>query len=252
MVAANSLNISETGFQSFDGVSVFKGRTLQAGTGISISNGTGVSGNPTVSSSLNFPLDPSLGGTGANNVATSGTLLRGNGTDFVPTTATYPNTAGTSGNVLTSDGTNWNSAAPISSAGTLNTLNFTLTNSQIKNIHGTPIQLLAAPGAGKTYVIVQSLAKLIYGGTNAFVAGGSARLTLYGGTTYFASELMLNGTLVATGNRYESNSGLQGTGSVDGANLALNIYNPSATEISGNAANNNTISGSIAYYIATL
>jgi hypothetical protein len=107
MVAANSLNISETGFQSFDGVSVFKGRTLQAGTGISISNGTGVTGNPTVSSSLNFPLDPSLGGTGANNAATSGTLLRGNGTDFVPTTATYPDTAGTLGSFLISDGANF-------------------------------------------------------------------------------------------------------------------------------------------------
>lgn len=49
MVAANSLNISEVGFQSFDGVSVFKGRTLTAGAGISITNGTGVLGNPTIS-----------------------------------------------------------------------------------------------------------------------------------------------------------------------------------------------------------
>lgn len=55
MVAANSLNISETGFQSFDGVSVFKGRTLQAGTGISISNGTGVSGNPTIAAGATVP-----------------------------------------------------------------------------------------------------------------------------------------------------------------------------------------------------
>lgn len=111
MGVGNALNINQAGLQSFDGISVFTGRTITAGSGISIANGNGISGNPIVSSSLSFPLDPSLGGTGANNSATSGTLLRGNGTDFVPTTATYPNTAGTSGNVLTSDGTNWTSAA---------------------------------------------------------------------------------------------------------------------------------------------
>lgn len=38
------------------------------------------------------PIAASDGGTGANNTATSGTMLRGNGTNFVPTTATYPST----------------------------------------------------------------------------------------------------------------------------------------------------------------
>ena len=47
------------------------------------------------------------------SVATgTGTILRADGTNWVPTTATYPNTAGANGNVLTSDGTNWNSSAP--------------------------------------------------------------------------------------------------------------------------------------------
>ena len=52
----------------------------------------------------------------AINIATgaSGTILRGAGVGVAPTfsTATYPATAGTSGNVLTSDGTNWASSAP--------------------------------------------------------------------------------------------------------------------------------------------
>ena len=56
---------------------------------------------------LGSPLPITSGGTGANNVATSGTLLRGNGTEFVPTTATYPATAGTSGKILQSNGTNY-------------------------------------------------------------------------------------------------------------------------------------------------
>lgn len=45
---ANSLNISQTGIQSFDGTATFVGRTLTPGTGITISNGNGVSGNPTI------------------------------------------------------------------------------------------------------------------------------------------------------------------------------------------------------------
>ncbi len=42
---------------------------------------------------------------------TSGTILKNNGTTFVASTETYA-APGTSGNVMTSDGTNWTSAAP--------------------------------------------------------------------------------------------------------------------------------------------
>ncbi len=62
MTAANSLNISEVGFQSFNGVNLFKGRTLTAGTGITIIDGTGVSGNPTISIT---------GGAAVNSVVTT-------------------------------------------------------------------------------------------------------------------------------------------------------------------------------------
>lgn len=57
---------------------------------------------------------------GASNAISSvgpgsaGQILRSGGNAANPaySTATYPSTAGTSGNVLTSDGTNWNSSAP--------------------------------------------------------------------------------------------------------------------------------------------
>lgn len=55
MVASNDLNISVPGFVSFDGVSTFNGRTLTAGTGISISNGDGISGNPVITASASSP-----------------------------------------------------------------------------------------------------------------------------------------------------------------------------------------------------
>jgi len=50
------------------------------------------------------------------STATAGQILR-SGSSAAPSwsTATYPATAGTSGNVLTSDGTNWTSAAPAAS-----------------------------------------------------------------------------------------------------------------------------------------
>ena len=52
---------------------------------------------------------------GLPDSATDGKLMRGNGTTWTETTAQYPDAAGTSGNILTSDGTNWVSAAPASS-----------------------------------------------------------------------------------------------------------------------------------------
>jgi hypothetical protein len=45
---ANSLNISQPGYVTFDGTATFAGRTFQAGTGISLTNASGVSGNTTI------------------------------------------------------------------------------------------------------------------------------------------------------------------------------------------------------------
>ena len=72
MVAANSLNITEAGFQSFDGVSIFKGRTLTAGAGISITNGDGLSGNPIITNTAApatpyISLSPYIVGTDVNS-----------------------------------------------------------------------------------------------------------------------------------------------------------------------------------------
>ncbi len=49
MTTANDLNIQQAGVVTFDGVATFFGRTLTAGTGISISNGNGVAGDPVIS-----------------------------------------------------------------------------------------------------------------------------------------------------------------------------------------------------------
>lgn len=49
MATGNALNANQAGFQSYDGAGNFNGRTLQAGANVTISNGDGVSGNPSIS-----------------------------------------------------------------------------------------------------------------------------------------------------------------------------------------------------------
>lgn len=49
MATSNDLNISEAGYVTFDGTSIFHGRTFQAGLGISLTNASGVAGNTTIS-----------------------------------------------------------------------------------------------------------------------------------------------------------------------------------------------------------
>ena len=49
---ANALNISEAGYVTHDGSGVFHGRTFQAGTGITLTNASGVAGNTIISTQI--------------------------------------------------------------------------------------------------------------------------------------------------------------------------------------------------------
>lgn len=49
MATSNDLNISQAGYVVFDGTATFSGRTFQAGSGITITNASGVAGNTTIS-----------------------------------------------------------------------------------------------------------------------------------------------------------------------------------------------------------
>lgn len=159
---------------------------------------------------------------------------------------------GTSGNVLTSNGTAWTSAAA-SGVGIL-TVSGSLTNSQIKNLHATPITVISAPGAGKKVVIINCEAAMVYGGTNNFGATASQFIQLSPvSTNKTLATVLTNTSIVGTVTSYNSNKGADINGvSTDFDNLAVALYNPIATEISGNAANNNTVNYFITYQIVTI
>lgn len=233
------------------------GQVLQSG---------GNAANPAYST----PTYPSASGTagkvvisdGTNNVystptfpnasATLNKIIKSDGTNWIASTETYA-APGTSGNVMTSDGTNWtSSAAP---GGGILVASGQLTNSQIKNLHGTPVQAIAAPGSGKVIQIITAAGSLNYGGSNAFTAAASQLIGLYYGTTLAAGSILRNTPLIATSSQYQNNDVpgfFSGTALSNVSNTVLNLYNPIATEISGNAANNNTINYIIEYKILTI
>jgi hypothetical protein len=97
---ANDLNISETGFVSHNGAGIFHGRTLTAGTGITITNGTGVSGDPIITSTAaatdlhtaRFIVASSTSGTGANFTNITAAIAAAQGTGINSTIFLQPGT----------------------------------------------------------------------------------------------------------------------------------------------------------------
>jgi len=90
----------------------------QGGTGATTSGGApfalkGANADITSLTGLTTALSVAQGGTGATSITSKGVVI-GNGTSAVTTVS-----PGTSGNVLTSDGTDWTSATPTISRGTL-------------------------------------------------------------------------------------------------------------------------------------
>lgn len=216
------------------------------GTNIALANG-GTNASLTASNGGVFY---STGSAGAilSGTATAGQILR-SGASAAPSwsTATYPATAGTSGNILTSDGTNWTSTANI----TFSTGRITLTNAQLKAINTTPITVLAAPGANKIIIPISWYSIFNYGGTSVFTGGGSVLLT-YNNNTSVATP----GAIMPLGSMVSSNSSdrvVYGTTAISSATTGLFVNQPltitATANFTGNAANDNTVSTSINYII---
>lgn len=99
-IGSNGLAVS--GHLLFEGVT----STGATGTGNLV-----FSSAPTFTTSIASPIVNATTGVRINNAASSGTILTGNGTNYVASAYTVAS-PGTASNVLTSDGTNWTSGAP--------------------------------------------------------------------------------------------------------------------------------------------
>lgn len=134
------------------------------------------------------------------------------------------------------------------------TITITLTSQQIKQLHNTPIKLIDAQGPNTIVNVTSCVVRMIYGGSNKFIAKGKQTLRLgYENATGLAliTTVLSNDAIVASSNQIARTIPDSQTGGpiVNEVNLPVVIYNPVATEISGNAANDNSIIVVLTYQI---
>lgn len=202
------------------------GQVLQSG---------GNAGNPAYST----PTYPSASGTAR-------TILVSDGTNNVYSTETWA-APGSSGNVLTSNGTNWLSMSPVY----VKTALITLTNSQLKNINSTPITLIPAAGSNTVIFVLGTYSKFIYGGNNAFT-GSNSLVLQFGGTFSVSAQI---GTIVAAGTMIgtSTSESVRGAESLTVGVTMVNtaVTASAAANYAGNAANDNIVVVSLSYVIMT-
>ncbi len=127
-----------------------------------------------------------------------------------------------------------------------------LTSAQVKTLHGSPVQVIAAPGLGKLIQLISFTSSLQYGGTNAFTAPNGQTINLYPGLSFSAAMMLSNASLVgtvSTVNSFSPSVTAQQFSSL--SNVPIFIYSANVNEISGNAAGDNSIAYNIVYRIIT-
>jgi len=137
------------------------------------------------------------------------------------------------------------------------TTSVTLTSQQVKNLIAAPIQIIPAPGAGKCITGITAVAKLVYGGTSPFTNPQNIGLNLANAS---GASVVLNfngsGWIDQSATTYQVTNcgGIAGT-TTDAANFEnqnVVITNLGISDITGNAANDNTVVISVTYQILTL
>jgi hypothetical protein len=145
---------------------------------------TSVGGNVTVSGTLSV----GSGGTGLQSL-TSNSVLLGNGSSTIQFVS-----PGTTGNVLTSNGTTWSSSAP-AGGGSAMTLISTLTASSSASLDWTGLS-----GYSKYLLIFQNILADTFSGTILFLQIGTGP-----GPTYITSNYNLKAISIGDSTTYSSN-----------------------------------------------
>jgi hypothetical protein len=133
----------------------------------------GTSGQPLLSNGASAPafgtLDIAGGGTGLTTVPANGKLLIGNGTDY-----TLANITSADSSVTITNGAG-SIDLSVATAGSVQHVQVALSQSDIQNMNGSPKQIIAAPGAGKTLIIFQAFLSIAAG---TFGGGGTTKLQI--------------------------------------------------------------------------
>ncbi len=142
-------------------------------------------------------------------------------------------------------------------APSIQTATVVLTSAQVKNLVAVPITIVASPGAGSYIVPIRVTAKMTYGGTNVFVAGAGQAVELRyvnAAGEIVAQSVMPNAGIVSAasyigfGSNFNVSDGL----ATSYENQAIVAVNSTVTDVTGNAANNNTITIVVTYEVLTI
>lgn len=147
---------------------------------------------------------------------------------------------------------NW---VPQSGAAVISIAKVVLTSAQIKTLRATPITIVPAAGAGYVNELIGWDAFCKYGGTNVFTNPQDLALKYKDGTTAQISETLTSaGFLDQAASEFETGlvkkQVILAKAGVD--NQPIVIHNLGASEITGNAGLDNTITVVIAYRITPI
>lgn len=231
---SNDLNISQAGYVNFDGVATFTGRTFQAGTGITLTNASGVSGNTTIGVSGSVVGQTITGNSGGaiNPTAGNWNIVTSNSTvTFAGSVSTLTQNFQLTNLLLGSSGSSISSGTQSVGLGhsALNALTSGIGNTCIGYVSG----LLLSTGDSNTIL-----------GANAFVTSvGASNNTGLGKSSLNKVSTGLNNTAVGISSLSALDTGSYNTviGSTAGVNYTGSESSNLLLRNNGTAAESNTI-----------